>query len=295
MRALLLACLLLASPALAQPPEPLARFPNGTFLENLIREPSGRVLFTSYFARRIEAWSPAGAGVFAEVPIHPVSLAAIAGGYALAGHGAPFTAGPAALAGSNAVLLLDPSGALVRRIPLPGAVFLNGMLELAPGLLLVVDSALGRIWAVDVASGATSPWFEHPALAPDAARPMLPGVNGIKRDNDGSLLVSNSGQRVLLRLRLAEGRPAGEPTVLASFPGIDDFAVAPDGTILAATHATGIARLRPGAAAPELLAAPGLEGSTALLLEGGAALVLATGGLLEGGRGEAWLARLPLP
>ena len=39
--------------------EILVRFPPGTFLENLVVGEDGRVLFTNYFARRIEAWSPA--------------------------------------------------------------------------------------------------------------------------------------------------------------------------------------------------------------------------------------------
>jgi hypothetical protein len=53
--------LLALTPALMLPgiaraqaaPEILARFPAGTFLENLVVEPGGRVLFTNYSARRV--------------------------------------------------------------------------------------------------------------------------------------------------------------------------------------------------------------------------------------------------
>ena len=78
--------------------------------------------------------------------------------------------------------------------------------------------------------------------------------------------------------------------------GVDDFAVAPDGTIFAATHAEGIARLAPGAATPVLIPAPGLEGSTAVALarDRRSLFALGTGGVLDGGRGEAVLARMTL-
>ncbi|BDG73805.1 SMP-30/gluconolactonase/LRE family protein [Roseomonas fluvialis] len=293
---------LAAGPAAAQglAVEPLARFPSGTFLENLVVRPDGSVLFTNYFARRVEAWSPAGAGPWAEVPLHPVSLALLDGGaVALAGHGAVFTQGPAALRGTGAVLLLDGQGRVQRRLPLPEAIFPNGLLVLAPGLLLLADSALGRVWAVPLDGAPPRVWLDDPALAGDPARPALPGVNGIKRSADGqALLLSNSATRMLLRVGLdGAGMPAGAPAPMARFPGIDDFWVMPDGTIWAATHGGAIARLRPGATEAEGFPAPGLEGNTALVAvpRAPAAYVLGTGGLAEGGRGEAMLARVTLP
>jgi sugar lactone lactonase YvrE len=293
---------LAAAPAGAQalPVEPLARFPAGTFLENLAVRPDGSVLFTNYFARRVEAWSPTGTRTWAGVPLHPVSLALLEdGAVALAGHGAVFTQGPAALRGSGAVLVLDAQGGVRRRLPLPEAIFPNGILMLAPGTLLLADSALGRIWAVPLDGTPPRPWLDDAALAGDPARPSLPGVNGVKRSADGrALLVSNSATRALLRVGLdAAGAPAGGLAPVARFPGIDDFWVLPDGTIWAATHGGAIARLRPGAAEAEAFPVPGLEGNTALAVLPGAAAayVLGTGGLSEGGRGEAMLARVALP
>ncbi len=272
----------------------LARFPNGTFLENLVVEPDGRVIFTNYFARRLEAWSPvAGHAAFAEVPAHPVSLTALGGGrQALAVHGASFMDGPAAMQGQAAVLLLDPAGAVTGRIALPEAVFPNGGLLLAPERMLLADSALGRIWLVDLANGTATAWLDHPLLRPNPALPY-PGVNGIKRAGDG-LLLSNSATRQLLRV----GLDGGAPVVVAEMNlGIDDFAVAADGTVYAATHAESLARLPPGAAAPMAMPAPGVEGSTAVALtpDGRALYALGTGGLAAGGKGEAVLARVPLP
>jgi sugar lactone lactonase YvrE len=289
-----------AAQAQAVAVQPLARFPAGTFLENLVVRPDGAVLFTNYFARRVEAWSAATASPWAEVPLHAVSLALVEGGaVALAGHGAAFTAGPAALRGTGAVLLLDAEGRQQRRLALPEAIFPNGMLAAGPGLVLLADSALGRIWAVPLDGAPPRVWLDDPALAGDPARPALPGVNGIKRSADGrALLVSNSASRTLLRVGLgADGRPDGGLAPVARFPGIDDFWVMPDGTVWAATHGAAIARLRPGAAQAEAFAVPGLEGNTALAAVPGmsAAYVLGTGGLAQGGRGEAMLARVALP
>jgi hypothetical protein len=280
----------------AQPaPEILARFPAGTFLENLVVTPDGGVLFTNYFARRIERWSQASStGLLAEVPAHPVSLTPLGDGrQALAVHGASFLQGPAALRGTGAVLLLAADGGVQGRIPLPEAIFPNGGLLLAPGRMLLADSALGRIWAVDIAAGTAAPWLDHPLLAPVEGQ-RNPGVNGLKRRGE-DLLISNSATRRLLRLRLAGGAPSGAPEVIAEMTGgVDDFAIAGDGTVYAATHATGIARLAPGATTPETIPAPGVQGSTAVALtpDGRALYALGTGGLSSGGRGEAVLARL---
>ncbi len=290
--------LALSVPASAQAAlDILARFPNGTFLENLVVEPDGRVLFTNYFARRLEAWSPGGGhALHAVVPDHPVSLTPLGGGrQALAVHGTSFMDGPAAMRGRAALLLLAPDGAVTSRIALPEAVFPNGALLIAPGLLLLADSALGRVWAIDLAAGAATVWLDHPLLAPVAGQPY-PGVNGIKRAGD-AVLLSNSAQRSLLRVRLSGTAAQGAPEPMAQMTGgIDDFAMAPDGTVYAATHAEGVARLASGAATPTTIAAPGVEGSTAVALtpDGRGLYALGTGGLASGGRGEAVLARVAI-
>lgn len=284
----------LAAPLRAQPaPEILARFPNGTFLENLIVEPDGSVLFTNYLARRIERWTAsADAALHAEVDAFPVSLTPLGDGrQALAAHGASFLQGPAAMRGMGAVLLLDGAGRVQSRIALPDAIFPNGGVLVAPGRMLLADSALGRIWAVDLAAGTVAPWLDHPLLTPVEGQ-RNPGVNGLKRQGD-ALLVSNSARRSLLRVPLAGGTPV---LVAEMTGGVDDFAVASDGTIFAATHATGLARLSPGATTPEIIPAPGVEGSTAVALtpDGRGLYALGTGGLTSGGRGEAVLARIAI-
>ncbi|WP_144300236.1 SMP-30/gluconolactonase/LRE family protein [Elioraea rosea] len=286
-------------PALAQPaPEILARFPNGTFLENLVVASDGRVIFTNYFARTLEAWSPAaGHARFAEVPQHPVSLTALVGGrHALVVHGVAFNRGPEAMRGEAAVLIVEADGRVARRIALAEAIFPNGALLLAPQRLLVADSALGLVWAVDLGTGEASRWLADPMLAPVQGQPY-PGVNGIKRSGN-ALLLSNSAQRLLLRQVLSSERPEGTPALLARMgSGVDDFDIAPGGTVFAATHAVGIARLLPGASEPGVIPAPGVEGNTAVALtpDGRGLYALGTGGLFSGGKGEAVLARIALP
>ena len=226
---------MLATGAVAQSPLAiLARFPNGTFLENLVVEPGGRVIFTNYFAKRLESWSPAGGHVpWAEVPAHPVSLTALDGGrHALAVHGVSFMDGPQAMRGQAALLVLAADGTVARRIALPEAVFPNGGLLLGGERLLLADSIVGRIWLVDLGTGEATTWLAHSSLAPDPAQPY-PGANGMKRAGDW-LLVSNSATRQLLRVRLAGSQPQGAPELLARMTGgVDDFAVARDGTIYA--------------------------------------------------------------
>jgi sugar lactone lactonase YvrE len=278
--------------------EVLARFPNGTFLENLVVAPDGRVLFTTYFAKRIEVWSPTGGHtLLAAVPDHPVSLTALGDGrHALVVHGTSFMDGPAAMRGQSGLLLLAPDGRVTARIALPEAIFPNGGLLLAPGLLLVADSALGRVWAIDLATGAATVWLEHPLLAPVAGQPF-PGVNGLKRDGN-TLILSNSAQRSLLRVRVAGTAAQGALEQRASMTGgVDDFVIDRDGTIYAATHAEGLARLEPSATTPTTIAAPGVEGSTAVALtpDGRGLYALGTGGISSGGTGEAVLARVEIP
>ena len=286
-------------------PEILVRFPNGTFLKNLIVTPDGLVRFTNYTARSVEAWRPLhGLGGAVPVPGHPVSLAMVGfGRTAVLVHGVPFTAGAAAMRGTSEILLVDAQGAVGQRIAMPEAVHPNGMMLLAAGMLLVADSAEGVIWSVDLGIERCQVWYRHHALRPDPALSM-PGVNGIKRAGE-ALLLSNSARRQLQRLALRPNGVAaqGEVTLHAAMPfGVGDFCLAPDGTIYAATHARGLAALPPPGRrlptrpAARLIDVPGLEGSTAVAMapHHQALYALATGGGLEGGQGEAVLARLPL-
>lgn len=277
--------------------ETLASYPHGAFLENLIVERSGRVLFTNYTAREIEAYAPGGAASrFANLPAHPVSLLALPGAYLVAAHGASFAGGPAFLQ-TNQFLLLNEDGAVTRTIPAPKARFLNGMVALDDGTVLIADSVLGRIWRLEVASGELTAWLDAPDLAPDLTqRDRRPGVNGLKRDG-ARLYVSNSFTGKISVIGIGEnGRPFGTLQEVAAPGRIDDFVLAQNGGFIAATHTDTVVWTRSGETRPVL--PEGGDGSTAIQYTNARRdhlYVLNTGRLLEGGDRPARLLRVSLP
>lgn len=279
--------------------ETLASYPSPAFLENLIVEPSGRVLFTSYLAREIIAYAPGGTATrLAELPAHPVSILPLGDGYLVAAHGTSFTAGPA-FTTTNQFLLLDRAGKLIRQSAAPDARFLNGMVALDDGSVLIADSILGRIWRLDPASGALSIWLDDPALAADAtgADPR-PGVNGLKRKGS-ELFISNSFTGRIHALPLTrEGKPGGALRTVATPGRVDDFAISgDDGGIYLATHTDTVLHAAPAGMVRTVLPEGG-DGSTAVALVPGdtqALYVLTTGGLFEGGKAPARLLKMSLP
>lgn len=296
--------LALAAPLAAAAQQPahrvVALYPSGHFLENLMVRPDGAVLFTSYFASEIGIWSEsAGQAVFARIEGHPVSLAHGTEGPVLALHGVPFTEG-ARLAGSGAVLQLSREGRPGRRIALPELGFLNGMVRQSDSVYLIADSGRGRIWRLDLASGAATTWLELPEMAPDAARPGLPGVNGLKISG-GALFFSNSARPGIYRLQLAaDGSPGGPVERVVALPGVDDFVVLPEGGFLAATHGDVVLRVAANGAISPLLETPDIAGCTAVALAprpaGGQFLYIsASGGLLERRGLPAHLVQMELP
>jgi sugar lactone lactonase YvrE len=269
-------------------PEILASFPNGTFLENLEPQPDGSVLFTSYMDRKILRWSEAGVAVFAELPAHPTSLVTLPSGIWVAAHGASFAAGTEFTA-TMRLLELAPDGTLRRTITAPQARFLNGAIALNSGALLVADSLAGCVWRLDVDTASLSPFVADAALQPRGEGFAL-GANGIKIAGDW-LFVSNTSARTLYRVALS----GGVPEVFATFSGIDDFAVAPDGAVYVATHGTEVVR-RGADGAIDVLVSEHAEGATAVAFglgpQQGWLFVTTTGGLFAGFKAEAHLLRV---
>lgn len=280
--------------------ETLAEFPSGTFLENLAVLPDGRVLFTSYFGREILAHAPGGATTrFATLPAHPVAVLPLGSGELLvSAHGTPFTAGPG-FATTQRLLRLDSSGALLAETPLPEARFLNGMATLPDGSVLAADSIAATLWRVDPVAGTARAWLSDPRLAASQDGGFRPGANGVKL-HDGRVFVSSSAAGALFAVGLTTSLdPAGPLAEVARPGGIDDFAIAPDGTVVLATHATSIQRIAPDGTVAVVLP-EAAEGATAVAFVPGAtppreAYALTTGGLLEGGKAPARLLRLALP
>ena len=275
--------------------EVLARYPNGHYLENLTVARDGRVFYTDYFEKAVEVWSPGGSRTFARLPHHAVNLVENDVGFLVLTHEGRFTEGPEALRDRNHLVQIDRQGQVRQVTRLPGVVFGNGVVPLQGGKLLMTDSILGRIWHVDVSKGETRSWFEDERLRP-ATGGRAPGANGLRRRDD-TLYVSNSSTRGLYTLGIAAGdipRTVLTP-VQAELEGIDDFAIASDGTLYIATHQTRLQVLRTNGSVQTLLDRD-VDGCTsaALASDGKTLYVLGTGGLYEGKKEDATLVRTTL-
>lgn len=293
----------------SQPPRPraadcasaetLASYPHGAWIENLAVLSDGRVLFTNYMGKDVNLYAPGGApSRFASLDAHPVSVLPIAGGFVVAAHGQPFTAGPAFLQ-SNKIIYLDAVGAVTRTVPAPEARFLNGMETMADGSILIADSVLGRIWRLDVASGTLSTWLDAPELRGDeTGKDQRPGANGVKRVGD-ALFVSNSYRGKIYRIGIdAAGNAEGPATEAASPEHIDDFVVDPDGGFIVATQSASVVSSNAGVANRVILP-EGADGSTAIAFadKNRSAIYVATTGsfFTPGSAAPALLLRVALP
>ena len=231
----------------------------------------------------------AGFRSLATLAVHPVGIAATPEGYVVTAHGAPFTSGPGFTA-TNRILLLDRRGKVQREIAVPQAKFLNGLVKLGSGWL-IADSLAATIWRFDPASGAVTAWLSDPRLAADAARPGVPGANGLKL-RGGALYVSNSARGTIDRIDLAAGdRPAGTPQPYLAPGKVDDFAFGDDGTAYVATHADQLLAVRSDGTVTTLLA-DGCESCTSVALDGDGVVVLTTGNRASGGTLPAKILRV---
>lgn len=275
--------------------ETIASYPSGTFLENLSIGADGDVLVTSYIDRSILSWPGSGQPrVLTKLPAYPVGILSRTDDIIVSVHGLPFTQGPA-FTKTNAMMVIDRSGRIVRQTAAPDALFLNGLVELAPGVILAADSLAGRIWAYDPERGTMATWFADPLLAVDlAATVQRPGANGLKIVGD-HLYISNSSRGAIYRLRMADGRPVGSLQAFARTGPVDDFAPLPDGSIAAATHGRKLIRVAPDGTVSDIMA-DGCDACTSVAALGsGDLLVLTTGDLLEGGGKPARILRVASP
>jgi sugar lactone lactonase YvrE len=277
--------------------EALATLPPGTFLENLWVAPDGSLLITSYLAREVLRWRPgAGISVFARLPVHPVSLAADTDGTLyVAAHGKSFRQG-AALLESQQIWRLGTGGAAELVMDVPEARFLNGIAWLGNGRFLVADSQAGVLWLFDARSKTMTPWLRHEDLQSALPQRMVPGANGINIVGS-EVWVSNSSKRLLMSVPLLPDGTAGELRRRVQGLPIDDFAVASDGSVFAATHGTAVLRLRPDG--PHAVVAESFEvqDSTSLRFGRGEAdreqlYVVTSGGAFAGRTESAYLTRL---
>ena len=289
---------LLATPVSAQPAHvaTVASYPHGTFLENLSVDPEGRLLFTSYINQTLMTWNGRDAPTpLVKLDVHPVAVVARADDILVSAHGKSFTDGPAFTA-TNQVLVLDRGGLVKKRVAAPNALFVNGMVEVAPNLILVADSIAGKIWRFDPTTGEIDAWLADPLLASDPAKPSKrPGANGLKLHEDW-LYVSNSARGAIHRVRLSDRAAKGPLELFATTGPIDDFTFLADGTIAAATHGRKLIRVGKNGSVSDILS-DGCDGCTSVTSYGPSSdlIVLTTGNLLEGGDTPARVLRVVSP
>lgn len=274
--------------------EVLAAYPTGAFLENLLVEPSGRVLFTNYTAREILAYKPGG-GVttFARLEAHPVSILPFDGGFAVIAHGLSFLGGPG-FAETNRILYLGADGSLAREAVAPEARFLNGAAIYDGGAALIADSILGRIWRLDLRAGTLSPWLDAPELRGDGPRP---GANGVKIEGPQAFISNSATGRLLAAEVAPRGKPQGALRLIAEPGRIDDFAPDGEGGFIIATHSDEILHASMEGDIRVILRDGG-DGATAVAFAAGSKrdfYALTTGGLLEGKKEPARLLRISAP
>src|SRR5262249_32128810 len=167
----------------------VASFPAGTWLENLIVEPSGGILVTSYLDGKVYRVQPSGTvATFATLPGTIAGIARVtSGGFLVVGwkdRKVP------------SVFHLSATGALTKVTALSGAMFPNGICLLQGTRYLIADSYRSLIWEFDAASGKSSVWLADSVLSRTDTTNATPGVNGVRRQ--GAEVYLTSTQRGML-------------------------------------------------------------------------------------------------
>ncbi|GAA1331975.1 SMP-30/gluconolactonase/LRE family protein [Pseudonocardia xinjiangensis] len=244
----------------AAPAETIAEWEPGTFVENLAPHPDGGWLVTVPSHHRIDHVTVDGRhNTFAQLAAMPTGIV---------------TAGDETWVVSG--FMGEPGWRLdrVRRgrvehvCELPLLRFGNGMAR-AGRRLLIADSALGIVLAVDLDSARAAPWLEHELLTPPAGAAGIPGVNGIVVTS-GHVLLTNTARALVLRIPVAATDSAGLE-VLAERLVADDLAADGDGTLYLATHLFDtVLRLDPDGRRTDIAGpSQGVETSTSVAIDAG--------------------------
>jgi hypothetical protein len=274
----------------------VARWPVGTFIENILVLPDGDVLVSVENKQELQRVRPDGsASVFARLPVGPAGIVAHEDAFFVAG------GEPGRAAGS--IFLVGSDGSVETWIPIAESRFLNGFTPLRPGRALVVDSIKGLIIDVDLNEPDYAVWLQHELFTKISDEPMLPGVNGIKV-YDGAVYVTNTDRALVIRVPIQPDGTAGEPFVVAEHLRGDDLAFDRDGNCYITTHIhNSLVRLTPHGDRVALAGADeGMAGCTACAFgrtdrDAESLYVTTTGGLimpLGGVVQEAKLVRLDI-
>ncbi|WP_432904721.1 hypothetical protein ACQP1S_07940 [Micromonospora matsumotoense] len=251
----------------------------GQLPENIALGPDGTAYLTFAAARQVAAVDPAGrTRVLATLAAPadggvatPVLGFALTTGIVRTGDGTLYVLYASGDAASTGLYRMSPGRAPRRIAALPAAGLPNGLaLDPTGRTFYVTDSVLGTISTIPLAGGPVRVWSSASALAPTG----FLGVNGVKV-RGGAVWATNLDQGTLLRIPLRQGRPGAVEVRATGLVGIDDFAFAPDGRIVATLNGpnTVVGIDRDGRARTLLTGADGLQNPTSVAVRGHTILV----------------------
>jgi sugar lactone lactonase YvrE len=248
-------------PSRPVPAETFAEWESGTFIENLAATRNGHWLVTVPSHNRVDQVDGVDGGHRPLVTLehHPTGIVVEDDqAFVVTGTiGQPNWRLVSLRRGGRTELVLD----------LPELRFGNGM-QRAGDVLLVNDSSLGIVLAVDPVRRTSEVWLEHEWLTgPYPDRPM-PGANGMAV-HQGWVYLSNTGRGLILRCALGGDGDSRAPELVAERLAADDFAVHPSGRIYLATHfRNSVLELSPDGTRADI-AGPeqGATGSTAVAVD----------------------------
>lgn len=208
----------------------LQDFPVNTFLENVIVDPDNNVFFTSYLDGKVYKLTKDNKlEMFTKIDANISGIVFYKkGGFLVTG----------TKNNRGFIFEVTGDGEVVNEVLLEGATFfVNGIIHLKGNHYLIADSTAGIIWEYNAKTRENRVWLDHEYLQSPLAETeqMRIGVNGIKI-RDGYLYASNTQAQTIVKVKIGKNYQALEPVVYAKNILADDFVVADNGDIYAATH-----------------------------------------------------------
>ncbi|MRS99418.1 hypothetical protein GJQ57_12260 [Ralstonia pickettii] len=274
----------------------IATWPAGTFVENLLARPDGKVVVSVHSEGRLEVVdAQGGRRVLAQFDAGTTGLSAIGSElFVSVGH-------PGENNWAVHAFTTDGGSRVIARVE--QALFLNGSTPLDKHTILAADSILGSVFWIDTQTGASGTWLQHEDFKKSTPEPMMPGINGIKKFGQ-YVYFSSTERALLLRTKVDDyGKPGDVEVVAQRFVG-DDFAFDVQGNLYVTTHVHNqVQRLSPDGVRTVVAGVDEwMHGSTAVSFgrsasDAHALYVTTTGGILapvDGRVREAKLVRLHL-
>ncbi|KAJ4323097.1 hypothetical protein N0V84_004497 [Fusarium piperis] len=272
-----------------------------TWFENISIRPNGTILATRLDVPEVWAVDPAtsSGSLSFRIPLpkdlpsqaltgicalRPDVFAIGAGIYDMAG-------GTGAKAGSFSVWLADLTGQepnVTKVADTPEIAMINGMATWDENTVLVTDCLNGKVYKLDVTSGAYEIALQDETMEIPPGAPFQVGINGLKVHRTTEQIhvyYTTTTRYSVYRMPVThELKPAGPVETLAAGVVPDDLVVARDGTVYLCTNVTNtVARISPDGGDVATVAGEAktmtLAGSTACVFgEGERVLYVATAG-----------------